>query len=148
MDSRARCALATGGRRPAQAGEDPTKIGTITVAMEDCKASRPGRISKGTTVFSLLFSGGPKDQNLAKKGSVAVDGRTYWLYLPKASSYTLKNTGERDDQLENTSTLISLPAGPSCWTSGASPDTTASRSSLWSRGCSGNTEVTDWQSCS
>jgi len=74
---------------PAAAGQDkpgkyPTRIGTITVAMEDCNTSRPGRISKGTTLFSLLFSGGPKDQNLAKKGSVPVDGRTYWLYLPKA----------------------------------------------------------------
>jgi len=98
-------AAAAGQDKP---GKDPTRIGTITVAMEDCKASRPGRISKGTTLFSLLFSGGPKDQNLAKKGSVPVDGRTYWLYLPKASSYTVKNTGARDDQLENTSTLISI----------------------------------------
>ncbi len=34
-----------------------SEIGTITVAMEDCKAWRPGRISKGTSMFSLLLNG-------------------------------------------------------------------------------------------
>ena len=34
--------------------------GAITVIMEDCKASRPGRISSGTSILSLLFRGTPQ----------------------------------------------------------------------------------------
>ena len=87
---------------------DRRASGAITVAMEDCKASRPGRLSKATSIFSLLLLGRPKDEQVAKKGSVTLDGRNYGIYLPKAAAYTLKNTGERDDALENTSTLISI----------------------------------------
>jgi hypothetical protein len=75
--------------------------------MEDCKASRPGRISRGTSILSLLFRGARRD-SLVKTGSVTVDGRAYRLYLPKAPSYTIKNSGKSDDEFENNSTLISI----------------------------------------
>ena len=78
----------------------------ITVTMEDCKASRPGKIS-GTTLLSLLFSGPPKDK-LVKRGTVPVDGQDFTLYLPKAEGYSTTNTGDGDSDLENTSTLISI----------------------------------------
>jgi hypothetical protein len=75
--------------------------------MEDCKAARPRRISGATSILSLLFRGAGQD-TLAKKGSVTVDERAYQLYLPKAPSYAIKNSGKSDDQFENTSTLISI----------------------------------------
>jgi hypothetical protein len=78
----------------------------IIVAMEDCKASRPGKISS-TTLLSLLFSGPPKDK-LVKRGTVPVDGQDFTLYLPKAEGYSTTNTGDGDSDLENTSTLISI----------------------------------------
>ena len=78
----------------------------ITVAMEDCKAERPGSLS-GTSILSLLFGGGRKNEPLVKRGTVEVDGQKWNFYLPKAKSYPLvnKNPG---DPLDNTSTLISI----------------------------------------
>jgi hypothetical protein len=75
--------------------------------MEDCKASRPGKITSQTSTLRLLFAGPPKDQ-LAKRGTVKVDGHKYTLYLPKAKSYSIKNTKPSDSDFENTSTLISV----------------------------------------
>ncbi|HTI52539.1 MAG TPA: hypothetical protein VL475_16360 [Planctomycetaceae bacterium] len=75
--------------------------------MEDCKASRPGKITSGTGILSLLFSGPPKDK-LIKRGTVQVDGHDYTLYLPKADAWSIENTGPGDSDLENTSTVISV----------------------------------------
>jgi hypothetical protein len=93
-------------------GPERKAEGAITVAMEDCKATRPRRISSGTSILSVLSAlfqgpGGVRD-SVVKKGSVTVEGRAYQLYLPKAASYTIKNTGKSDDQFENTCTLISI----------------------------------------
>jgi hypothetical protein len=89
---------------PALPAEQPAEI---TIAMEDCKASRPGKISGTTSLLSLLFSGPPKDK-LVKRGTVPVDGQTYTLYLPRAESYSTTNTEEGDSDFENTSTLLSI----------------------------------------
>src|SRR5262245_30337047 len=98
-----------GGAAPSK--ESPTTEaeppGEIVVAMEDCKASRPGKITGDTSIFKLLFSGPPKDK-LVKRGKLQVDGHDYALYLPKADAYSVENTGPGDSDLENTSTVISI----------------------------------------
>jgi hypothetical protein len=85
------------GRLSAAPGE-----GTITVAMEDCKATRPG-VPKG--ILDVLI--GTKEQ-LVKRGVAVVDGQKYTLYLPKAKAYTLKNASKKDHGFENTSTRLSI----------------------------------------
>jgi hypothetical protein len=89
----------------AQAADEDAA--TITVVMEDCKASRPGKITSQTSTLGLLFTGLPKD-DLVKCGTVKVDGHKYSLYLPKAKSYSTKNTKPSDSDFENTSTLLSV----------------------------------------
>jgi hypothetical protein len=79
----------------------------MTIAMEDCKAKRPGKLTSGTGLLSLLFSGPPKDR-LVKRGTVSVDGQDYMFYLPKADSYSTANSGTDDSDFENTSTRISV----------------------------------------
>jgi hypothetical protein len=83
------------------------EAGAIPIAMEDCKASRPGKITSDTSTLRLLFAGPPKEE-LVKRGTVQVDGRPYTLYLPKAKSYSIKNTRPSDSDFENISTLISV----------------------------------------
>src|SRR5947207_68961 len=63
----------------------------IIVVMEDCKASRPGQITSETSILRLILAGPPKEE-LVKRGTVEVDQQKYILYLPKATSYSLKNT--------------------------------------------------------
>jgi hypothetical protein len=79
----------------------------VIIAMENCKATRPGKITAGTSVLKMVFAGPPKDK-LVKRGTVQVDGQDYTLYLPKADSYSTKNTESNDNGFENTSTLISV----------------------------------------
>ncbi len=79
----------------------------IAIVMEDCKASRPGKVTGNTSLISLIFSGPPKDK-LVKRGTLTVEGQDYTLYLPRADSYSTTNTGEGDSDFENTSTLISV----------------------------------------
>jgi hypothetical protein len=79
----------------------------ITVAMENCKATRLGKITADTGILSLLFSGPPRDK-LVKRGTVSVEGQDFTLYLPKDESYSTENTGPGDSDFENTSTLISV----------------------------------------
>jgi hypothetical protein len=55
----------------------------------------------------MLFGGPPRDE-LVKRGTVEVDRQKYTLYLAKAKSYTTKNTGPSDCDIDNTSTLISV----------------------------------------
>ena len=95
-------ALPGGGR-----AEKPTPRVAVAVAvmMEDCKASRPGKITNAASAFRMLISGPPRDE-LVKRGTVEVDRRKYTLYLPRARSYSTKNTGPSDCDYDNTSTLI------------------------------------------
>jgi len=79
----------------------------VIVAMESCKATRPGKITADTSVLKMIFSGPPKDK-LVKRGTVQVDGQDYTLYLPKAGSYSTQNTESSDSGFENNSTLISV----------------------------------------
>jgi hypothetical protein len=89
-------------------GDDkPSLKGGITVVMEDCKASRPGKITGDTNVLRLLFTGLPKEE-LVKRGKVEMDGQKYTLYLPKAKSYSTKNSKPKDNDFENTSTVLSV----------------------------------------
>jgi hypothetical protein len=94
-----------GGSGAEKAAAD--RAAAITVVMEDCKASRPGKITSVTSTLRLLFAGPPKDE-LVKRGTVKVDGHKYTLYLPKAKSYSTKNSKPSDSDFENTSTLISV----------------------------------------
>lgn len=76
----------------------------IVVEMEKCKARRPGKITSG---LASLFFGPPKDK-LVRKGEIVVDGETFTLYLPKASGYTVDNTGSDNSHHRNTSTRVSI----------------------------------------
>jgi hypothetical protein len=91
-------------RTPELKAEEPAEV---AILMEDCKASRPGKITGSTSILSLLFTGPPKEK-LVKRGTVQVDGQDYTLYLPKGASYSTKNTEPGDSGFENTSTLISV----------------------------------------
>jgi hypothetical protein len=91
-----------GAEKPALAG-----AASITVVMEDCKVSRPKKITSARGVLSMLF-GGPTKEGLVKRGTVQVGGRKYALHLAKAKSYSTKNTGASDSDFDNTSTLISV----------------------------------------
>jgi hypothetical protein len=79
----------------------------VIVAMENCKATRPGKITADTSVLKMIFSGPPKDK-LVKRGTVQVDDQNYTLYLPKSQSYSTQNTESSDSRFENNSTLISV----------------------------------------
>ena len=81
--------------------------GPITIAMEDCKADRQGKITSDTSIIRLILAGPPKEE-LVKRGTVEVDGKKYTLYLPKAKAYSTTNTKTGDSDFENTSTLISV----------------------------------------
>jgi hypothetical protein len=102
--------VALGIALPGRSGAQKTtadRTAAITVVMEDCKASRPGKITGDTSVFRLIFSGPPQEE-LVKRGTVEVDGLKYTLYLPRAKSYSTKNTKPNDNDFENTSTLLSI----------------------------------------
>jgi hypothetical protein len=94
-----------GSARPAKPGLD--EPAAITVVMEDCKAARPGKITNAASALRMLIAGQPKDE-LVKRGTVEVGRRKYTVYLPKAKSYSTKNTGPSDGDSDNTSTLISI----------------------------------------
>jgi len=82
---------------------------TLIVVMEDCQASRPGKVTSDTNVASLL-QGLPRE-DLAKRGTVRVGEQTYTLYLPRAKAYTTRNAKPSDSGFHNTSTLISVDQG-------------------------------------
>jgi hypothetical protein len=77
----------------------------ITVKMEGCQASRPGKLAQAG-LLRLLFFGPPKDP-LVKRGVVDVEGEKYDLYLPAAKSYSTRNQA-KDGSGDDTSTLISI----------------------------------------
>ena len=84
----------------------------ITIKMEDCKAARRGRLDpedmKDTKKLLEKLKGGWPQDELIKRGVIEVDGGKYYLYLPKAKAYSVKNTAASDHLFENTSTLISI----------------------------------------
>jgi hypothetical protein len=81
-------------------------VAPLIIRMENCKATRPGRISSDTSTLSLLL--GLAKEELAKRGTVELDGHKYTLYLPKSKPYSIKNSKADDSEFENTSTLISI----------------------------------------
>ena len=85
----------------------PKEEAAITVVMEDCKASRPGKITNPVSALRMLIAG-PPEHGLVKRGTVQVDRQKYTLYLAKAESYSTNNTGPSDGDNDNTSTLISV----------------------------------------
>jgi hypothetical protein len=94
---------ALGTARPgAGRAEGPAPV---TVRMESCKVSGPMRITSDTSLLRLIFVGPPREE-LVKRGTVEVDGQKYTLYLPKAKSYSTKNTKPSDSGSENTSTVV------------------------------------------
>jgi len=80
---------------------------SIIVTMEDCQASRPGRITADMNLLALIFSGLPKEP-LVKKGTVTIDGQKVRFYLPQAKTYTVKNSKTSDGGAENSSTAITV----------------------------------------
>jgi hypothetical protein len=94
-----------GGSRAQKATAEPAAA--LTVVMEDCKATRPGTLTSDTSVLRLMFTGLPREE-LVKRGTVEVDGQKYTLYLPKAKSYSVKNTKSSDSSMENNSTHLSV----------------------------------------
>ena len=85
----------------------PKEAASLTVVMEDCKASRPAKITTVGDAFRMLFASQRREE-LVKRGTVQVDRQKYTLYLPKARSWSKKNTGPSDCYNDNTSTLISV----------------------------------------
>jgi hypothetical protein len=92
----------------------PDQVTTIVVKMEDSKASRRGKLQlteedlKDTQKLSARLLKGWPEEELFKRGVLEVDGHKYYLYLPKAKSYSVKNTKSSDADFDNTSTLISV----------------------------------------
>ena len=97
-------ALPDGGRTEEPA---PKEAASLTVVMEDCKASRPAKITSFGDAVRLAI-GSQRREDLVKRGTVHADGQKYTLYLPKAESWSRKNTGPSDCDDDNTSTLISI----------------------------------------
>ena len=87
----------------ARADEQP---GPITVHMEACKAVRPAKITSLTDAFAAILGGSKED--LVLRGEVKVEGKKYVLYLPKAKSYSVKNSNPGNGDSDNTSTLLSI----------------------------------------
>jgi hypothetical protein len=99
----------------ASRGDPPAgdQTAPVTIKLEDCKATRRGKLTDedlrepGKFFEKLRREGWPKEE-LVKRGRLEIDGHKYTLYLPKAKSYSVKNTKSSDNHHENTSTLISV----------------------------------------
>jgi hypothetical protein len=99
---------ALGTRLPPSFAEELAgqRAAPLTIRMEDCKVTRPGRITSDTSTLKLLF--GLANEELAKRGILELEGHQYTFYLPKAKAYSTKNTKTDDSEFENTSTLITV----------------------------------------
>src|SRR5436309_552076 len=82
------CAGASKATRTGAAGQ-----ARIPVKMEAC------HVTSGDFLTAAL---------LVKRGVVAIDGKKYTLYLPKAKAYSVKNTKKKDHVFENTSTRLGI----------------------------------------
>ncbi len=95
--------------KPASPSTQASVPHGFTIEMSPCKAERRGRLTSGTSILRLMLSGPPKEK-LVHKGELVLEGRTHTFYLPKAKSYSVKNTGDTDSHHDNTSTLLSIDA--------------------------------------
>jgi hypothetical protein len=93
-----------GGRAEKPAPKDAA---AITVVMEDCKASRPAKITGAVSALRMIVAGPPSEE-LVKRGTARVGGKKFTLYLPRVKSYSTRNTGPTDRDADNTSTLLSV----------------------------------------
>ena len=84
---------------------------SIVVPLAACDLQRRGQlvVDGASDVAKLLFAGPPVD-HVNRRGTIAVDGTEWHLYLPEAKSFLLENHGRGDDDLANTSTRISVDA--------------------------------------
>jgi hypothetical protein len=99
-------ALAFGVPTSGLGGEQVDKLPpVITIAMKDCPVSEPGKKATEPNLVELATSTFGKEQ-MAKQGQLSVAGRDYAVYLPKAKSYSLKNTAGTELRLLNTSSVI------------------------------------------
>jgi len=76
----------------------------ITITMNDCSAE-PGKTIKEIGRIQLVLSTFGKKE-MAKQGQLSVAGQNYAVYLPKAKTYSLKNTAGTQLRLMNTSSVI------------------------------------------
>jgi hypothetical protein len=109
LTSLARIAFPAGQQaagRPAGARPDVPPV--VTIRMENCRASRPGDIKIVVDKAGRANIIPAREEALVKRGSVAVDGETFAIYLPKAASYPIRNTGGDDTGFSNTSTLLAI----------------------------------------
>lgn len=90
--------FASGTVHPA----DPP-AGAITITLTDTTVTRQGSLTGG--LLAAIFGGGGEK---LKRGEHTVDGQTFALYLPRAKTCTMKNTGANDGAFENTSTAITV----------------------------------------
>src|SRR5262245_36661684 len=108
--------------RPARALPGPDS--SLTIHLEDCEASRPGRV-KPDVLKDLkpedlkndpegarrLIEDAFKPEKLVKRGRIQVKEGSFDIYLPESEEpYTIVNKGASEADHENLSTLISIDA--------------------------------------
>jgi hypothetical protein len=79
----------------------------ITIAMKNCPVSESGKKTKELGPVQLATTTFGKEE-MAKQGQLRVAGRDYAVYLPRAKSYSLKNTAGTELRLLNTSSVICI----------------------------------------
>src|SRR5262249_16157803 len=79
----------------------------ITIAMKDCPVSEPGKKTLALSRVALATRSFGKEE-MAKQGRLRTGGRDYAVYLPRATSYSLKNTAGTQLRLLNTSGVICI----------------------------------------
>jgi hypothetical protein len=101
-------ALAGFAPTPLLGNEPPEKPSpVITIPMKDCPAAEPGKKPKQISGIQLATSTFGKEE-MAKQGQLTLAGRDYAVYLPRAKSYSLKNTAGTAVRLLNTSSVICI----------------------------------------
>jgi hypothetical protein len=76
----------------------------ITIAMKDCPVPASGKKPKDIDRLQLATTFGKEE--MAKQGHLRVAGKDYAVYLPKAKSYSLKNTAGIEVRFMNTSSVV------------------------------------------
>ena len=87
-------------------GSPETSVRDGDVIKLETEASRLTRPPAKFDV-SMIFAGRQDDQ-LHRKCSIEVEGKSISIYLPKEESYTIENTTENNTMVSNTSTYISI----------------------------------------
>ncbi len=77
----------------------------ITITLTETTVTRPGSVTGG--LLAAIFGGSGGGEKL-KRGEHTVDEQTFALFLPRAKTCTIKNTGPNDGAFENTSTAITV----------------------------------------